>query len=175
MDAPRLSDGVVVLDAFTLDDAAAQLAGEDEEHARRFGWHPARSTEETVRAGILRWQEAWRGDGPTRAFALRTGGELAGGCELRLRGDGVAEVSYWVFPPHRRRGLATRGLGLAAAFAFDTLGVERLELYVQPENEASRGVARGAGFVEEGLVRGHELTAAGERRDMVRYARAASG
>ncbi len=35
--APRLSDGVLVLDAFTVRDVAAQLAGEDEEHARRFG------------------------------------------------------------------------------------------------------------------------------------------
>ncbi|MBA2384151.1 MAG: hypothetical protein H0V68_05750 [Actinobacteria bacterium] len=55
--APRLSDGVVVLDAFTLDDVSAHLAGEDEEQARRFGWHPARSTEEGVRRAILRWEE----------------------------------------------------------------------------------------------------------------------
>lgn len=50
----------MVLDALTLGDMEAHLAGEDEEHATRFGWHPARSTDVTVRAAIRRWQEGWR-------------------------------------------------------------------------------------------------------------------
>jgi hypothetical protein len=53
---PTLTDGAVVLDAFTLDDADPHLAGEDEEHARRFGWFPRSSTPETVRSAIVRWQ-----------------------------------------------------------------------------------------------------------------------
>jgi RimJ/RimL family protein N-acetyltransferase len=172
--APRLTDGVVVLDAFTLDDVAAHVAGEDEEQARRFGWHPARSTEETARAAILRWQEEWRVDGRTRAFAVRSEGELVGGCEIRLRDDGIAEMSYWVFPHHRGRGIARHALRLACAYAFSDLGVVRIELYGQPDNHASRSVARSAGFTEEGTLRSRELTIAGERRDMVLYARLAS-
>jgi RimJ/RimL family protein N-acetyltransferase len=172
--APRLTDGVVVLDAFTLDDVAAHVAGEDEEQARRFGWHPARSTEETARAAILRWQEEWRVDGRTRAFAVRSEGELVGGCELRLCDHGIAEMSYWVFPLHRGRGLASRAVRLACAYAFSELGIARMELYAQPDNHASRGVARSAGFTEEGTLRSRELTIAGERRDMVLYARLAS-
>lgn len=174
MTAPRLTDGVVVLDAFTLDDVAAHVAGEDEEQARRFGWYPARSSAETVRAAILRWQEGWRVDGRTRAFAVRSDGELVGGCELRLRDDAAAEISYWVFPLHRRRGLASRAVRLACAYGFSDLGIARIELYVQPDNHASRGVARTAGFTEEGTLRSRELTVAGERRDMVLYARLAS-
>jgi RimJ/RimL family protein N-acetyltransferase len=171
--APRLSDGVLLLDAFTLRDVPAQLAGEDEEHARRFGWYPEHSTEETVRRAILRWQREWRSGGRTRTFAAREvqGGELVGGCEIRLRDHGIAEMSYWIFPPHRGGGLAARAVRLACQYAFSELAVERMELYVEPDNHASRAVARKAGFVEEGTLRSQGVTLVGERRYMVVYSR----
>jgi len=174
--APRLTDGVIVLDAFTLNDLSAQLAGEDEEHARRFGWYPARSTEETVRSAILEWEKEWRVGGQKRAFAARKQrtGELVGGCEIRLRDNGIAEMSYWVFPSHRGRSLASRAVRLACEYAFTDLGVERMELYIEPDNNASRGVARRAGFVEEGTLRSQAVTTSGERRDMVLYSRLSS-
>jgi RimJ/RimL family protein N-acetyltransferase len=168
-----LSDGDLVLDAFTLRDVDAHLAGEDEEHARRFGWYPARSTRETVRAAIRLWQREWRSNGRTRALAARDErtGELIGGCEIRLGKDGIAEMSYWVFPAERGRGLASRIARLACNYAFVDLGVERMEVYVEPDNVASRRAAQNAGFVEEGVPRSRAVTAGGERRDMVLYSR----
>lgn len=165
MSVAVLSDGVVVLDGHTLADVHAQVAGEDDEQAKRFGWYPSRSTDETVRAAIERWREEWRSGGPTRAFALRVEGVLAGGCELRLR-DGGAEMSYYVFPPFRRRGLATRAVRLACDYAFEELSLAWLELHVEPDNAASLGVARKAGFAGKGE------TAADGRRMLVlrRYA-----
>lgn len=68
---PRLQDGVIVLDHFTAADVSAHLAGEDEETARRFGWWPESSTEETVRAAYERWARNWAESGPVRAFAVR--------------------------------------------------------------------------------------------------------
>jgi hypothetical protein len=47
---PELRGDRILLNAHADEDAAAHAAGEDEETARRFGWWPARSTEETVRA-----------------------------------------------------------------------------------------------------------------------------
>jgi len=168
----RLTDGVVVLDCFTLNDVDAHLAGEDEEQARRFGWYPKRSTVETVTAAILRWQDDWRSGGETRAFAVReaSGGTLVGGCEIRLKGDSVAHASYWIFPLFRRRGLATRAVRLLCDFAFGNLGIERVELYVERDNAASRGVARRAGFTEEAVLPGHGEFG-DERRDMVLFGR----
>jgi RimJ/RimL family protein N-acetyltransferase len=169
---PHLSDGTVRLDGFSLDDVDAHHAGEDEEQARRFGWYPDRSTREQVRAAIERWQEQWRTGGPTRALAARdaTTGTLVGGCEVRLRADGRAEMSYWTFGPHRGRGFATRAARLACDYAFAELGVERVELYVEPDNASSRAVAAGAGFRQEGVLRRYGHFGA-ERRDMVLYAR----
>jgi hypothetical protein len=101
------------------EDAAAHAAGEDEETARRFGWWPARSTEETVRAAYANWGRNWRDDGPTRAFAARDPetGALVGGCELRIGPDGTGEVSYWTHPGKRGRGHARNALALLLGYA----------------------------------------------------------
>jgi RimJ/RimL family protein N-acetyltransferase len=111
--------------------------------------------------------------GLVRAFALRSradGGILAGGCELRLGEDARAQLSYWTFPSFRGRGLAVRGVDLAAAWAFAALGVQRAELHVEPDNEASLAVARKAGFTCEGVLRSHAVI--GRRRsDMVMWSR----
>jgi RimJ/RimL family protein N-acetyltransferase len=174
VEAPRLTDGVIVLDGFTVADAGAHLAGEDEEQARRFGWYPAQSILGTVRRAIERWSGEWAGGAQTRAFALRQPeGVLVGGCEIRLRGDGRAALSYWVFPAFRGRGYAGRAARLACEWAFTALGVERMEVYVEPDNVRSRAVAVRGGFREEGLLRARERI--GERRrDMVLYARLAA-
>ena len=147
--APTLTDGIVVLDELTLNDVADHLAGEDEEQARRFGWFPKRSTEQTVRAAILEWRENWRRAGSTRTFATRDAAthELLGGCQLRL-GSGEARVSYWTFPAARRRGVAARALRLLCEYAFGEVGVAEIVAHVEPDNVASCGVVRSAGFVE---------------------------
>lgn len=161
-----------MLDGFEPDDLVAHLAGEDEEQARRFGWYPRRSMEATVRAALERWREDWKSNSATtRAFATRDAAtrELIGGCQIRLREKRVGELSYWTFPAHRRKGAATRAVGLACEFAFRELGVERMEAYVEPDNVASRRVVERAGFTEEGIVRARELTEGGERRDMLLF------
>jgi RimJ/RimL family protein N-acetyltransferase len=172
MNVPVLDDGVVLLDAHTLADVAAHVAGEDDEQARRFGWYPKRSTPETATAAIEAWQAQWAAGGPRRAFAVRElpGHALAGGCELRLEGDGRAALSYWTFPAFRGRGFASRAVRLVTAWAFDRLEVARVELLVEPDNAASLAVARRAGFTREGLLRGH--TTVGPRRvDMISWSR----
>jgi RimJ/RimL family protein N-acetyltransferase len=151
VDTPALTDGVVTLTGHTLADVGAQLAGEDEEHARRFGWYPYRSTTTSVRAAIRRWRREWREQGVCRAFAVRDAetGALAGGCELRFRSAESAEASYWIFPAYRGRGWAARALKLAVPWAADA-GVRRFVVEIEPDNAASARVALRAGFVPAG-------------------------
>jgi RimJ/RimL family protein N-acetyltransferase len=173
--APDLTDGVVRLDGFTFDDVAAHLAGEDEEIARRFAWWPRRSTLETVRAAICRWTDGWATGGATRAFAVRevATGRLVGHCELRVQDDDIAHASYSTAAHARRLGYAARALRLASDWGFRELAIIRLELYIEPDNAASRAVARRAGFVEEGLLR-CRLRIGEARRDAILYAKLAS-
>ena len=172
MQCPELGDGLVRLDAFTPADVAAHLANEDDEIARRFGWWPKRSTPETVRAAIARWIDAWERNGEVRAFAVRVDGTLVGQAELRLQTDAIAHASYSIGLAARRQGYASRALRLMSLWAFRTLGLARIELYIELDNAASRGVACAAGFAEEGVLR-DRLAIAGVRRDAVLYAKLA--
>lgn len=162
---PELRGHRILLNAHTDEDAAAHVAGEDEETARRFGWWPKRSTEQTVRATYADWATNWHDNGPTRTFAARDpeSGALVGGCELRIRPDGTGEVSYWTHAGKRGRGYARNALALLADYAA-SIGVTRLEAHIAPDNHASRRVAESAGFVQAGTV-------IEDGTDMIRYTR----
>ncbi|WP_030667228.1 GNAT family N-acetyltransferase [Streptomyces rimosus] len=59
-------------------------------------------------------------------------------------------VGYGVFAHAAGRGLMSEGLRLAMGYAFDELGLHRLEINVQPDNERSVALARRAGCRLEG-------------------------
>lgn len=75
---------------------------------------------------------------------------------------------YFVAPWARGRGIARRALILITAFAFEELRLARVEVTIEPDNEASHRVALAAGFTKEGLLRSY-MPVAGRRRDMVMY------
>jgi ribosomal-protein-alanine N-acetyltransferase len=83
---------------------------------------------------------------------------------------GRCAAGYWVAPQARGRGVAARGLRLLCDYVFADLGVERIELWIEPENVASQRVAEAAGFRREGLMRSF-MQVGGRRRDMLMYAR----
>jgi RimJ/RimL family protein N-acetyltransferase len=58
---------------------------------------------------------------------------------------------------------------LIALWAFNELGVQRLELTTAPENVASQRVAERAGFSREGVLRGLVATKDNGRRDSVMF------
>ena len=58
---------------------------------------------------------------------------------------------------------------LIARWAFNELGVQRLELTTAPENVASQRVAERAGFTREGVLRGLVATKSNGRRDSVMF------
>jgi uridine kinase len=151
--APVLSDGLVVVDCLSLADAYVDWADEDDQHARRFGWYPRRSTLDGVRNFIIETQRQWRERAPRRTFGIRVANTrtLVGGCETGLQTDGTAQVSWWTFPEHRRQGLATRGVRLMLRYFSYTVGVSTFLAMIEPDNHASRGVARKTGFKESGL------------------------
>jgi len=167
---PELRGDGIVLSAHDDSEVAAHLAGEDEETARRFGWWPKRSTEETVRAAYANWARNWQDDGPVRAFAARDprSGALVGNCELRIGSDGTGEVSYWTHAGKRGRGYARNALALLVGYAA-SIGVTRLEAHIAPDNRASRRVAEAAGFAQAGNFTD------GGGTEFIRYTRDASG
>jgi RimJ/RimL family protein N-acetyltransferase len=82
--------------------------------------------------------------------------------------SGRCSAGYWVAAPARGRGVAARAMRLVCAYAFEELGVMRVELWIDPQNEPSLGVAEAAGFTREGLLRSY-MPIKRERRDMLMY------
>ena len=158
---PGQSDGVVTLRPPVPDDAAALHAGEDDELVRWLTGSPGSP------ALALRWIDDavadrhgdWYAPGASLAWVLCDAltGDLAGTVEVQLAAPdlapGQANLSYGVFPRHRGRGFAARGVELVlpwlAANTATTLAVIR----VDPANVHSMRVPEAAGFRRAGRSR----------------------
>lgn len=102
------------------------------------------------------------------SLAITEGGAALGQLGLWLLPNERASVGYWLLEPARGRGLAGRAVHLISRFAFEEAQRERLELYVEPWNQASWRTAERLGFRREGLMRGFQKIG-GERRDLLLY------
>jgi RimJ/RimL family protein N-acetyltransferase len=74
-----------------------------------------------------------------------------GSVALDLAGHEALCVGYWIARGARGQGLAARATPAVVRLAFDVVGTDRVILHAQPENTASRAVARRAAFVECGV------------------------
>lgn len=169
---PHLSDGVVVLRPWKLDDAPAlMVACRDPDISHWFGL-PSPYTFGHAMAWIGDAKPAWS-DGRDAHLAVDDAatGEVVGAISLR----GVDPVeshgrfSYWVSAARRRRGVARRALSILAAWARDDLGLERLEVAAAVGNVGAQRVAEAAGFRCEAVYRSYRQV--GDRRtDFLLYA-----
>jgi ribosomal-protein-alanine N-acetyltransferase len=78
-------------------------------------------------------------------------------------------LGYYAFAPHAGSGYMTEGMALALDAAFDTLGLHRVEVNIQPSNARSLALAERVGFTREGYSRRY-VKIAGRWRDHVRFA-----
>jgi RimJ/RimL family protein N-acetyltransferase len=64
-----------------------------------------------------------------------------------------AEIGYSLMPSLQGRGLAQEAVRLVLAFAFDVLGLERIEADIDPRNAPSCRLVERLGFQREGYLR----------------------
>lgn len=64
--------------------------------------------------------------------------------------DAMVEIGYEVYPAHRRQGIARAVLGQLVAEARASPAVRTVRLSVSPDNAASLGLTRSAGFRQTG-------------------------
>ena len=114
------------------------------------------------------WSRFETGEGYAFAIAKNDTDQAVGFSFVCFRGKdkGRASLGYWVIESFRKQGAAKTTLKGIINWVQNDLKVERLELYVEPWNEASIKTAKSLGFSEEGLMRRWEKIG-NERKDMI--------
>jgi RimJ/RimL family protein N-acetyltransferase len=99
-------------------------------------------------------------ESPRMTFAVTLDGKLVGGVSLRRREDVhhiCADLSFWVGKPFWNQGIATAAVNLAVEYAFNTVGLERLQVFVIDWTQAPAKVLQHCGFELEGRLRRYVL------------------
>lgn len=157
--------GNVVLRAFRQSDTSMLLDLSSDPYVALTGTLPHRTDHAGAAAYIERQRHRLHtGAGYSFCIALHPGDQAVGQIGLWLYGleHGHASAGYCVAPRFRGRHLASQALLALTEFAWSIPEIHRLELYIEPWNEASSRTAVAAGFVHEGLLRSHQSI--GERR-----------
>ncbi len=81
----------------------------------------------------------------------------------------TASVGYWIDEGAAGRGYVPEAVAVMFRYAFEDLGLHRLEIAIVPRNAPSRRVVEKLGLREEGIARGF-LQIAGVYEDHVRFA-----
>jgi len=168
---PPLPDGELLLRPSRDSDTHAIRAVYSEGDIRSWmGWAGELPDEAEAQANIARAARAWE-EGTWAVFLIVEAAtdEVIGGVNLRFGDYDIAEISYFLSAPNRGHGFATRAVRLVVQWAFDELGIERIELRVHPANTASCRVAERAGFIREGIERSSRSWPDGSRFDSTVY------
>jgi RimJ/RimL family protein N-acetyltransferase len=154
---PELSDGVIRLEPLTARAHAAEMLELTKDpDVLRFTRVPAGADAAFAETWIGRYERGWE-DGSRAGFAIldAAGGSFLGfAAAVALDLDALeAELGYMVAPQARGRGIAGRAVDLMTRWCFDELGLERLELRIDPLNTGSTKVAERSGYRLEGVLR----------------------
>jgi RimJ/RimL family protein N-acetyltransferase len=168
---PPLADEAIVLRPWRADDLAELVAAVHDPEVGRWTTIPFPYTERDGRQYLGRIESDRLAGRELGLAATEPGnGRLLGGFGLSALDwqHRKGEIGYWVAAGARRRSVGTRAVRLLSRWALTALGLERVELLVNPENEASQRLALRAGFTREGVLRGYRLRK-GRREDLVMF------
>jgi ribosomal-protein-alanine N-acetyltransferase len=164
----RAAKARVLVRAPTPDDRAAYLEAMRSSRRLHGRWMPPASDESFDR--LLRCVEDERFE---PGFVCRIeDGAIAGFININEIVRGLfqsAFLGYAAVAAYAGQGYMREGLEVVMARAFTELGLHRLEANIQPGNQASIALVRGAGFVREGYSERY-LKIGGRWRDHERWA-----
>ncbi len=123
-------------------------------------WEPTWPRDALGRANWRRrlrhYAEEWH-DGTSYSFLIFRDADdaLLGGITLSNVRRGVAQtgtIGYWVGEPFARQGIMSLAVELVLRFAFNELGLHRIEAACLPSNTPSRKLLTKCGFRQEGYA-----------------------
>ena len=127
------------------------------EHLRPFmDWAHDEPEPVEAKAERLRTFRALYDTGETFIMGIfdRSEAEVLGGTGLHSRiGPGGLEIGYWIRASATRQGIATESSAALTRVGFEVCEADRIEIRIEPRNEASFGIPRKLGFLEEATLR----------------------
>jgi len=140
-------------------------------------WEPVWPVDDLTRQSFRRRMKRYHDDMiADLAYTLfifePTTGSLMGGMTLGNVRRGVSQsatLGYWMGQPFAGRGIMTKAVRVMKVFAFEKLGLRRIEAGCIPNNIASIRVLEANGFEREGYAREY-LCIAGVWQDHFLYA-----
>jgi len=167
-------EGPLVLRPFRDADASALYEAVRESIAEVSPWlpwcHQNYAIEETREFLASRELASQGGEWYSFGIFETDGGRFLGGVGINFinRVHQMANLGYWVRTSAAGRGVATAAARLAARFAFEQLGLQRIEIVAAVDNIPSQRVAEKAGARREGVLR-KRLLIRGESLDAVLF------
>lgn len=152
----RLIDEELFLRPFHLEDAHGLYCAVYESLKELKPWmswandeYTERTAHEYITTARVRWEEH-----TFYAFAIMRGSEILGACTLSSLHSiyRFCNLGYWVRSSCQGQGIAGRAARLAARFAFEHLGLVRVEIVIAVGNHASVRVAEKIGAHDEGIL-----------------------
>jgi RimJ/RimL family protein N-acetyltransferase len=127
--------------------------GSLQELAPWMSWATSSYTEMSAREYITIARTRWD-EHTYYAFAITHGEKILGACTLSSIHSiyQFCNLGYWVCSSCRGHGIAGRAAKLTARFAFEKLGLIRVEIVIADENQASIRVAEKIGAHYEGIL-----------------------
>jgi [ribosomal protein S5]-alanine N-acetyltransferase len=152
---PVLTGHQVILRELRTSDAPSLLAMLSTEEVARFISPPPTTIEGFER--FIAWTHRMRTAGTYACFAVTLKGDDTAIGIFQVRelepGFGTAEWGFAIGSPYWGTGVFQDGAELVLEFAFDTLGVHRLEARCTVKNGRGNGALQKVGAVQEGVLR----------------------
>ena len=151
---PVLTGARLTLRELRHEDAPSLFALLTTEEVARFITPPPTTVEGFER--FIAWAQRRRAEGQYVCFAVVPHGTdtAVGLFQIQLRADGhTAEWGFALGSPYWGTGLFVDGARLVIDFAFETLGIGRLEARAVVENGRGNGALRKIGAVPEAILR----------------------
>jgi len=106
-------------------------------------------------------------------FTIRKADEFVGllGFKDTDKQNKKTEIGYWLSENYQKQGIVTKSVKKICDFAFDELGVNRIQIKCAVNNTPSKNIPKKLGFVFEGIERQGELLSSNFYTDLEIYSK----
>lgn len=106
-------------------------------------------------------------------FCIRKSGDFAGLISF-VKADKLnkkIELGYWISKKYQKQGIVTKSVERLCEFAFNDMGMNRVQIRCAVENQNSKSIPKRLGFTFEGIERQGEYVSEGLFRDLGVYSK----